>query len=206
MAGTAGAVPERFVLASRSSIRIKLLKDAGLSFDVDAADVDEYAIGKAHLDPRDRAMTLAVAKATAVSARHPGRVVLGADQVGVVDTPAGMVFLEKPRDDEDHVLLLLQMAGRTHRFHPAAALVKDGVVLERVTDEVAVTFRPFGERTARAYATSGEGRGSCGGYESENLGAQLIERVDGSLHAVLGLPLLGVLDALRRVLPGALLP
>lgn len=197
---------ERFVLASRSSIRVKLLSDAGLAFDTDAADVDEDAIGRAHADPRDRAMTLAVAKASAVSARHPGRVVLGADQVGVVETPAGPVFLEKPADEADHVRLLLEMAGRTHRFYPAAALVKDGVVLARVADEVAVTFRPFDERTARAYAASGEGRGSCGGYESENRGAQLIEKIEGSQHAVLGLPLLGVLNALRRLLPGALLP
>jgi septum formation protein len=195
-----------FVLASRSSIRVKLLTDAGLSFETDAADVDEEALGGAHADPRDRAMALAVAKATAVSARHAGQVVVGADQVGVLETPSGEVFLDKPRDPEDHVRLLLAMAGRTHRFFPAAALVRDGAVLARVSDEVAVTFRPFGAETARRYAASGEGRSSCGGYESEHRGAQLIEKVDGSLHAVLGLPLLGVLDALRREAPASMLP
>lgn len=194
---------DQLVLASRSAIRVHLLRTAGLAFATDAADVDEGAIGRAHLDPRDRAMTLAEAKARTVSARHPGQVVLGADQVGVLD---GGVFLEKPVDAEDHVRMLLAMAGRTHRFFPAAVLVQDGAVLERIADEVAVTFRPFPEATARAYVATGEGSGSCGGYESENRGAQLIARVEGSAHAVLGLPLLGVLEALRRHLPHVLLP
>jgi septum formation protein len=196
-----------FVLASRSTIRIKLLKDAGLAFDTDAADVDEEAIGASEPDPRARAMKLAIAKANVVSARHPGRVVLGADQVGVLDdgSPGG-TFLEKPRDPRDHVRLLLSMAGRTHRFFPSAVLVKDGIVLETIQDQVAVTFRPFDERVACAYVDSGEGKGSCGGYESEHRGAQLIHRIDGNMHAVLGLPLLGVLDALRRHAHGALWP
>lgn len=190
-----------FVLASRSSIRIHLLREVGLTFDVDAADVDETAIGAAWAEPRARSFHLALAKARAVSARHPGRVVLGADQVGMVEGE----FLEKPLDEDDHVRMLLRMAGRTHRFFPSAALVQDDRLLHEVRDEVAVTFLPFDEAVARAYVATGEGRGSCGGYESEHRGAQLIERVEGSLHAVLGLPLFGVLAALRQTLPAALL-
>jgi septum formation protein len=187
------------VLASRSSIRRKLLADAGVPFDVDAADVDEDAIGKSEPDPAARAMKLAEAKARVTSGRNAGRLVLGADQVGVLDDGA---FLEKPVDEVDHVRMLLAMAGRTHTFHPAAVLMRDGAVLERVQDAVRVTFRAFGPEVARALAAV-EGRGSCGGYESENRGAQLIARIEGSpagAHlAVLGLPLLLVLDALRRV-------
>lgn len=183
-----------FVLASRSRTRIELLTAAGLTFDIDAADIDEDAIGANESEPRARAMLLAVEKARAVSARHPGRFVVGGDQVSVLE---GGEYLEKPRDPEDHVRLLMQMSGRTHRFYPSAALVKDDVVIARVSDEVAVTFRAFPLETARAYVASGEGKGSCGGYESEHKGAQLMARIDGSMHAVLGLPLLGVLQALR---------
>ena len=197
----------RLVLASRSAVRIKLLEDAGIALDIDPADVDEDAIGAPVSDPAARALALATAKGRAVSARHPGRLVLGGDQVGVLVKDDGScgAFLEKPRDPAHHVRLLLQMAGRTHRFHPAAVLVVDGDVRERVADTVAVTFRAFDERTARAYVATGEGQGSCGGYESEHRGAQLIERIDGAAHAVLGLPLLGVLAALRRVAPAGML-
>lgn len=185
-----------FVLASRSRTRIALLRAAGLTFDIDAADIDEDAIGAAESEPKARALLLAIEKAKAVSARHPGRVIVGGDQVSVLDDGS---YLDKPRDPDDHVRLLMQMSGRTHRFFPSAVLVRDGRVLARISDEVAVTFRAFGLDTARAYVATGEGAGSCGGYESEHRGAQLIERIDGSMHAVLGLPLLGLLRALRDV-------
>lgn len=197
-----------FVLASRSRTRIELLTAAGLTFDIDAADIDEEAIGAKESEPRARAMLLAVEKARAVSARHPGRFVVGGDQVSVLeDGSPSCVYLEKPRDPDDHVRLLMQMSGRTHRFYPCAALVQDDVVIARVSDEVAVTFRSFPMETAQAYVASGEGKGSCGGYESEHKGAQLMARIDGSMHAVLGLPLLGVLQALREAgveVPGLL--
>ena len=193
--------PARLVLASRSAIRRKLLVDAGLALEVDAADVDERAIGEAIADPAARALCLATDKALAVGARHPGAVVLGSDQVGVLEDGS---FLEKPSDQADHVRMLLAMSGRSQTFFVAAALVLDSVVRATVQDQVAVTFRRFDEATARAYVAAGEGAWSCGGYEIEHRGAQLIARVDGSLHAVLGLPLFGVLEALRGLAPGLL--
>lgn len=191
----------KLVLASSSAIRQKLLRDAGLAFDVDVADIDEARIGAAVSAPAERALVLAREKARVVSLRQRGRIVLGADQVGLLSDGAMATFLEKPADDADHARMLLAMAGRAHTFHPAAVLVRDGVVLEEILDVVTVRFRAFGADVAEALARSGEGRFSCGGYESENRGAQLIAGIDGSAHAVLGLPLLGVLAALRRVAP-----
>ena len=187
------------VLASRSATRIALLRSAGLTLTIDPADVDEDSIGAAVADPAGRAMALAHKKAQVVSARHPGALVIGGDQVCTLAGADGPRFLEKPTDPEDHVLMLLAMAGRTHTFFPAAVLVKDGVVHAEIHESVRVVFRDFDERTARAYVASGEGKGSCGGYESEHRGAQLIAHIDGTQHAVLGLPLLGILAALRTL-------
>lgn len=188
------------VLASRSFVRVKLLRDAGVAFDADAADLDEDALVKGIDDPAAQAAALAREKALHVARRHPGKFVVGGDQTGVMVAGDGSVVapLRKPEGTADHIALLLSMSGRTHRFHPAVALVKDGVVLAEVSDRVAVTFRAFDRATAVAYVDSGEGGGSCGGYESENRGAQLIERIDGSLQAVLGFPLLLLLPLLRR--------
>ena len=182
------------VLASRSFIRVKLLRDAGVAFDADAADLDEDALVAGIADPAAQASSLARAKALHVAPRHKGVFVVGGDQVGVLDDGS---TLRKPLHRDDHVALLLSMSGRTHRFYPAACLVKDDVVFGEVSDVVAVTFRSFGRKTAEALVATGEGSGSCGGYESENRGAQLIERVDGNLHAILGFPLLRVLALLR---------
>lgn len=186
------------VLASRSPVRVKLLKDAGVSFDKDAADLDEDDLVKGIGDPAEQALALAREKALHVAKRHPGRWVVGGDQVGVLDdgTP-----LRKPADKDDQVAQLLEMARQPHRFFPAVALVKDGVVVDSAADSVRVVFRAFDAATARAYVDSGEGAGSCGGYEIEHRGAQLIERVDGSLQAVLGFPLLLLLPLLRAWCP-----
>lgn len=195
MSRVMGAPGAPLVLASRSAVRVKLLKDVGVTFDADAADLDEDAL-VAHLtDPAEQARVLAREKALHVGKRHPGRFVLGGDQVGV---DAAGVPLVKPVDPAQHAQMLLRLAGRRHTFHPAVALVKDGVVVAEVDDRVTVTFRAFDEATARAYVQTGEGVGSCGGYESEHRGAQLIDHVDGNLQAVLGFPVLLVLPLLRR--------
>lgn len=188
------------VLASGSAIRKKLLNDAGVVFVADPADLDEDGLVEGIADPARQAHLLAVAKARHVSRRHPGAFVLGGDQIGALDdgTP-----LQKPRDPEHHVQMLLAMSGRKHTFHPAVALVKDGVVLADGGAVVVVTMRPFSEACARAYVATGEGRGSCGGYESEHRAAQLISAVDGDLQAVLGFPLRLVLPMLRAHCPGA---
>ncbi len=190
---------ETLVLASRSSTRIAMLQAAGIGVEIDPADVDEARLGAAYIDPGDRAVALARAKALKVSERHPGRLVLGGDQVCILeDGPNEGSYVEKPRDPEDHVQMLLRLAARTHAFFPAAVLVKDGNVLGRATEIVRVTFRPFLEPTARAYVATGEGAGSCGGYESERKGGQLIASIDGTQFALMGLPLLGVLGLLRE--------
>lgn len=190
----------RLVLASRSAVRVKLLRDVGVAFVADAADLDEDALVAGIDDPAEQARLLARAKALHVAQRHPGAWVLGGDQVGamVADDGGPAFLLHKPRDAAHHVAMLLSLAGRRHTFHPAVALVKDGTVVAEVADRVTVTFRAFDEATARAYVATGEGEGSCGGYESEHRGAQLIAHVDGNLQAVLGFPVLLVLPLLRR--------
>lgn len=187
------------VLASRSAVRVKLLRDAGVTFEIDAADLDEDALVQEIRDPALQALTLAKAKALHVARRYPGRFVLGGDQVGVAlgDGGDADVNLEKPRSPAHHLALLMSMSGRSHRFHPAAALVKDDVVIASVNDVVNVAFWPFSDQVARQYIATGEGQGSCGGYEIENRGAQLVRAVDGSLQAVLGFPLLLLLRVLR---------
>lgn len=190
--------PAPLVLASGSAIRRQLLTDAGISFTVDPADLPEEELVAHVVEPDRQARVLAVAKARHVARRHPGRFVLGGDQVGAVEDGT---LLEKPRDDAHHVRMLLAMAGRCHTFHPAVALVRDDLLVAEAASAVVVRFRPFGEETARAYVATGEGRGSCGGYELEHRGCQLVEDVAGDMQAVLGFPLRLILPMLRAHCP-----
>lgn len=186
----------RLVLASGSPVRRRMLAGAGVVFTVDAADIDESPLEG---EPAfARARRLARDKALAVSARAPGALVLGSDQVGVTEEG---VELSKCWDEEAAVAQLLSMQGRSHTFLSAAALAKDGAVLWAGEARATVWFRPFDEACARAYVALGEWRGSAGSYQLEGRGAQLASALDGSESAVLGLPLLEVLGALRAHAP-----
>ena len=182
----------KLVLASGSDTRRRLLAAAGLHFTVDPADIEETTDGEARL----RALTLACDKAVAVSARHPGAIVIGSDQVGTSDDGQD---LRKADTEGAAVSQLRALAGRKHTWFSAAAIVIDGAIEARVVERAAVRFRTFDDDTARKYVALGEWRDCAGCYQLEGRGAQLIESLEGSTYAVLGLPLLPLLDALRVV-------
>lgn len=187
----------RLILASGSSVRRRMLASAGVVFSVDPADIDEAPLEGESAFERGR--RLARDKALAVSARAPGAIVLGCDQVGVTDDGRA---LDKCWDEGAATAQLMAMQGRAHTFLSAAALARDGALLWEGEARATVWFRAFDENTARAYVTLSEWRGSAGSYQLEGRGAQLVEALDGSESAVLGLPLLEVLGALRALAPG----
>lgn len=189
----------RLVLASGSAIRRQLLANAGIRFEAIAADIDESPLPEEAPEPRAR--RLARQKALVLSERRPGDWILGCDQTGVTD--AGAELSKCPERAMAHAQLMA-MAGRDHHFTSAAALVRDGQVVWEGESSVRVRFRRFDESTAAAYLDCDEWRGSAGSYQLENRGIHLVEHIEGSNFAVLGLPLLEVIQALRTHAPGIL--
>ena len=185
------------VLASGSKIRRTLLEAAGVALEVAPSDVDERAAEAAapSASPAAVAALLARAKASAVARLHPGRLVLGADQV----LDLGGTRFTKPADRAAARAQLRALAGRAHELHSAIAFVQDGRVLFEHTSTARLTMRTlsdeFLDRYLDAAAAATE---SVGAYQLEGLGVQLFESVDGDYFTVLGLPLLAALDFLRR--------
>lgn len=180
-----------------------MLAQAGLPFESRPADVDERGI-EAALGPVGAdavAAELARAKALVVSADAPGRLVIGADQVASCETR----IFGKPETMEKAAELLRFLSGRTHRLHSALALARDGGVIFETIAHADLTMRPLSDAFIRAYLeTTGEtALTSAGAYQVEGLGAQLFSKVDGDHWTIMGLPILPLLDALRR--NGALL-
>jgi septum formation protein len=194
------------ILASGSATRRAMLERAGVEFVVDTSPVDEAAIKAAMRDetgnPARVAEVLAELKATRVSARHPGAIVIGADQM--LDCEGA--WFDKPDSVESARDQLAALRAKTHRLTSAVVAVRDGKRLWHHTDQAKLTMRRFSDAFLDAYMQqAGEAvLSSVGAYQLEGLGAQLFMLVEGDHFTILGLPLLALLDFLRE--NGELLP
>jgi len=159
------------VLASGSPYRAAMLASEGITATIDPPEVDERALDHLfdELGPVGFALELARRKASDVAPRHRDAVVLGADQVGVLDVGGTAVQLTKQPDEDTAVDQLLRMSGSTHRLVNGIVLVhlRSGRVVEGV-DEQVVTMRRFDEAEARAYVRRFAPYDSSGSYRIED--------------------------------------
>lgn len=186
------------LLASRSRGRADVLSRAGIPFDVVDPAVDERAIERAErLEPETLAQRLATAKAASVSVSYPNRIVVGADQILALD---GQI-LHKAADIQSAVLHLKKLRGRVHRLHSAIACARDGATLFAFVETASIEMRAFSDATLEAYARAMGDKlmQTVGGYEIEGWGAHLIERMQGDIFTIIGMPLLALLQRLRAM-------
>jgi septum formation protein len=185
------------ILASQSRARQTLLRNAGIAFESDPAQIDERAVqqGSDLSKPGDIAALLAREKALAVSPRQPGRFVVGADQTLALGTQ----LFSKPAGRAEAAKQLRALAGRSHELHSAVAAVRDGKILFEATGIARMTMRRLAEAEIEAYLTeAGEAvTSSVGAYQLEGLGVHLFEHIEGDHFTILGLPLLQLLAFLR---------
>ena len=175
-----------------------MLEAAGVAVEVYPADIDERGMESASpaQSPRAVAAMLAREKASTVARDNAGRLVLGADQTLAL----GIERLTKPVDRAAARAQLRALSGRTHELFSAVALVQDRRVLFEHVESARLTMRSLSDRFLDLYldAAGEAATASVGAYQIEGLGIQLFERVDGDHFTIMGLPLLPVLEFLRR--------
>jgi septum formation protein len=178
------------VLASASPRRQEILKNAGISFVVQAADISETPrVGEA---PRALAERLAREKAQAVFRQRPNDLVLGADTIVVVDD----LILGKPRDVEDAGRMLRMLSGRTHQVITGVCSMGPGVEDVR-SESTLVSVGIISEQEIGSYTATGEPMDKAGAYAIQGIASRWIYRIEGDYFSVVGLPVALVYGMLR---------
>ena len=185
------------VLASQSKVRRALLEAAGIPVEAKPAHLDERAIEEqVKGGPGDVALTLAREKARTVAAMSDRALVVGCDQTLAL----GERRFSKPADRAAARAQLLALRGKTHELHSAACVCRNGAVTFGYVAVARLTMRDFSEAFLDSYldAAGGSVTASVGAYQLERTGIHLFDKIEGDHFTILGLPLLPLLEELRR--------
>ncbi len=184
----------QLVLASTSPYRRELLARLGVPFQVAAPDVDETPL--AGESPDETAQRLSLRKARAVAERYPDALIIGSDQVALLEG----VQLGKPGSHEKAVEQLRAMRGKTLEFHTALTLLnaRTGSV-QTANVPVRLVMRAYSDAQIEAYLRKDQPYNCCGSARSESLGIALIARYETEdPNALVGLPLIKLTEMLAN--------
>jgi septum formation protein len=177
----------KIILASSSPRRAEILRDAGISFEICAPQVEEGRRPNEAAERMVARLAEAKARAAAVSVGEKNHaIIIGVDTAVELD---GEIF-GKPRDAADAHEMLSYLSGRTHYVVTGICVLRmpDGATRSAV-ETTAVTFAPLDPTEIAAYVTSGEPFGKAGGYAIQGRAGRYIPRIEGCYFNVVGLPL-----------------
>ena len=188
-----GRVSAKMILASASPRRRELLAQAGYTFEVVPPEVDEESLARGVSDPRELAERLALAKARNVAARYPDSLVIGADTL--VDCDGQIIG--KPADAQEAQRITRRLFSVPHKVITGLALVRLRDRIEVVRSDVTTVYpRKMTDEQIARHVAGGSWQGKAGAYAIQETGDEFVERIEGSLTNVVGLPM----ELLQRLL------
>ncbi|APG17639.1 septum formation inhibitor Maf [Kosakonia radicincitans DSM 16656] len=184
----------QIILASTSPYRRALLEKLGLAFECAAPQADEtpYA-GEA---PRHLVLRLAQEKAQSLAEKYPQHLIIGSDQVCVLDGE----ITGKPHTEENARQQLMKARGNIVTFYTGLALYNSATGhLQTECEPFDVHFRHLSEQEIEDYIRKEHPLNCAGSFKSEGLGIALFERLEGrDPNTLVGLPLIALCQMLRR--------
>lgn len=169
------------ILASKSPRRKELLSLITTDFKIIPAVGEENA--DPALSPDMFVRALAEQKALEIAASHPDDTVIGSDTVVAINGE----ILGKPKDEDDAFRMLALLSGTSHSVFTGVAVIKNGEI-HSFTEETKVKFFPVTMEEIKDYIATGEPFDKAGAYGIQELGALLVEGIDGDYYNVMGLP------------------
>jgi septum formation protein len=189
------------ILASKSTARQALLKNAGFSFAIQSADLDEAQMisGLTHqkIAADEIALHLAISKAEHVSKQNPQIYTLGGDQLLICEDQ----IYSKPEHRPAAIEQLLQLSGRKHELYSAAALILNEEIIITALSKARLTLRKMSRQQIEHYLDlAGSDVLQCvGSYQLEGAGIHLFDHIEGDYWTILGLPLLELSRKMREL-------
>ena len=176
----------QIILASASPRRKQLLSKAGYQFSVVPPDIDESAYSTEQIDSEQYARQLALAKAKSIAEKHPENLVISADTI--VDFQGEIIG--KPADAKEARQIIQKLFSAPHHVITGLAICKLSDNSELVAcDNTTVFPKPITEEQINEYIKSGLWKGKAGAYDIKENGDEFVEKIEGSLTNVMGLPM-----------------
>lgn len=187
--------PEHLILASTSPRRAEILRAVGWPFEVSAVDIDES--GRAGESPVAYVERLAREKAGAAARRFPGKLVLGADTIVLVDE----TVLGKPRDISEARRMLRQLSDRWHEVLTGVALLREGDKGQAVVahERTRVRFSAMTNEEIDWHVENGKPLDKAGAYAVQGHAALFINEIEGDYWNIVGLPVQLVYKLAREI-------
>ncbi|MGN0467576.1 MAG: Maf family protein [Acutalibacteraceae bacterium] len=172
----------RFIVASASPRRKKLLQNMGFVFDVIPSDADETL--EENISAADAVAELSKRKAQSVSKNNKGAVVLGCDTVVAL----GEKILTKPSNEKEAFAMLRSLSGKKHCVY-SGVFITDGEKETSFTEKAEVEFYQLSDEEIKAYIATGEPMDKAGAYGIQGYGGALVKKINGDYYSIVGLPL-----------------
>ena len=184
----------KVILASNSSVRKKILEDAGITFEVIASEVDEEELKKSFSNNnfKDYCLALAKAKALDVSNKQKNAYVIGSDQICCYEDE----IFSKPLTKENCFKTLSKLSGNTHYQNCGISICKDGKEIWSHYAQAALTMKLLSDLEIKDYIDKDEPFMACGAYRFESLGKNLFSSTQGDETTIQGLTLNPILKFL----------
>ena len=189
----------KIILASKSGVRQKILKDNNITFDVVHSNVDEDMAKESFLsegaDPLIISKNLAELKAVKVSKNFPDTLVLGADSVISLND----ILINKPNSREEALKILLKLNGSIHYLISSVCFVKNGSMVWNFTDKSELKMKNLSLKDIESYLKKIDTKTllSYGVYQIEANGLDLFEYVKGDKDSIMGLPIKQIKDYIK---------